>query len=531
MKILITQGSQSGRSFELDAGALTIGRTDDNDIWFPEKSLSRTHARLEVAGDAATLIDLGSKNGTFVNGRRIERASLRIGDAFRCGDVAFLLQGETQPASRPALERDVRDDFTRGAESDDLFASSAEVAAHTRTRMRPGGGGDGDRHQERLRILLRVSQLLSEPESGIDALLSKILDLASRIFDIDRAAVLLVDEATGRLLPRVIKTDRPVPPGTAVHSQHVVSYVLEHGVAALFADALGDARLAGAESLYVQSIRASICAPLKSKDRVLGVIYADNLSAAHRFDGDDLELLVAFANQAAMALENAQLHVRLAEEAVLQSTMMRFFSPSTIRQLRRAGDSGLAMVETEVTALFADLSGFTAMSDTMPPREVVALLNDYFPVMADIVFRHEGTLEKYIGDALLAVWGAPLSHGDDAARAVQAAADMQRALTKLNARWNELGRAPLQMHIGLNTGLVAAGNIGSAQYIQYATIGDTTNVASRICSAAQEGEILISERTRESLGGHPWGLTALAPITVKGKSAPLILHRVEWQGD
>ena len=526
MKLVISQGGPHERTFVMDDGVFSIGRTEDNEICLVDQSLSRSHARLEVTGSTATVTDLGSKNGVFVDNQRVGRATLRAGDRFRCGEVSFFLKGEGPRSTAPALVRDVADDFTRGPASDDLLGKSAAAASLTRTRIRTAAGDD--RHKERLRVLLRVSQLLAEPESGIEGLLSKILDLAARIFEIDRVSLLLVDKITGQLEPRIVRAGMPLAPGTVVHSQHVVDYVREKGVAALFADALADARLSGAQSVLKQSIRASICAPLKSKDRLLGVIYADTLSVANRFDADDLDLLVAFANQAAMALENADLQRRLEEEAVLKSTMMRFFSPATIRQLRSAGESGLEMVETEVTALFADLSGFTEMSDTMPPREVVALLNDYFPVMAEIVFRHEGTLEKYIGDALLAVWGAPLAHADDANRAVQAAVEMQNAMAGLNARWASRGRPTLQMHVGLNTGPVAAGNVGSAEYVQYATIGDTTNVASRICSTAKEGEILISERTRAALVDAPWPLSPMAPVTVKGKAQPLVLHRVGW---
>jgi adenylate cyclase len=189
----------------------------------------------------------------------------------------------------------------------------------------------------------------------------------------------------------------------------------------------------------------------------------------------------------------------------------------------------LETIETEVTVLFSDISGFTALSSTLEPRQVVDLLNDYFPVMAEIVFKYEGTLEKYIGDALMAVWGAPFSHPDDADRAVRAAVEMQRALAELNARWRAQGRPELQIHVGLNTGRVAAGNIGSEQYLQYATIGDATNVASRVCSAAADGEICMNSTTFERWRDRAWPTNPLPPVQVKGKREPLSLHRLDWR--
>jgi adenylate cyclase len=307
--------------------------------------------------------------------------------------------------------------------------------------------------------------------------------------------------------------------------------VRDHGVAALFADPRNDARVDGAASIIDQSICSSMCAPLKPKERVLGVLYVDNLTTPRAFSQEDLDFLGAFANQAGIALENSMLHKRLEDEAVLRSTLMRFFPPATIQKLREAPLASLSVVETEVTALFSDVSDFTAMSSRMRPREVVEILNEYFPVMAEIVFRHGGTLEKYIGDALLAVWGAPFRGPEDADAAVRAAVEMQRRLATMNERWIAAGRAPLRVHIGVNTGVVAAGNIGSEHYLQYATIGDATNVASRACSVAQAGQVLVTHSTRAKLRDTAWELSSMPPVEVKGKDVPLELYNVRWQSE
>src|SRR5262249_21295378 len=264
----------------------------------------------------------------------------------------------------------------------------------------------------------------------------------------------------------------------------IVEHVRRTGLAALFCDVAEDPRIADKGSILMKSIRASMCVPLRPKQEVIGVIYVDNRRRPDRFSEDDLEFLGAFANQAAITIENARLYQRIADEAVLRNNLLRFFPPATIQKLTGAQGGKLEIIDAEVTALFADISGFTEMSSTMEPREVVELLNEYFPRMAGVVFRHEGTLEKYIGDALLAVWGAPFSHPDDADRAVHAATEMQREAAALSAELQARGGAPVRIHIGLNSGRVAAGNIGSDHYLQYATVGDTTNIASRVCDAA-----------------------------------------------
>jgi adenylate cyclase len=514
-QLILNPGLPGEKIHPLSDGTVTIGRTEDNAIFVLHKSISRKHAQLDVAGARVTLTDLQSKNGTWVNGERIDRRELKPGDQLKCGDVPFSFDaGQPLKAQvAPTMMRELHTHFTR--------ASMAEVR-----KARPAE--PSQRARDMLQTLLQVSQLLSQPV-GIDSLLQKILDLTFQILDVDRAAILMVNEQTGELEPHVTKSRIKQPPETKIWSRQIVNFVRERSVAALFSNAQIDARLGEVQSIMAQSICASMCAPLKPRDEVIGVLYVDNLSVPNRFADEDLELMTAFANQAAIAIENSRLYRSLEAEAVLRNNFLRFFPPATIKRLMDSSSAGLGTIDAEVTALFADLSNFTSMSATMHPRAIVELLNEYFPIMSEIVFRHEGTLEKYIGDALLAVWGAPFSHPDDVDRAVRAACEMQRALKELNQRWAAAGKRTLQMHIGLNTGPVAAGNIGSDRYIQYATIGDATNVASRVCSAAGEDQILIADATFQRLKVPPGKLERLPPVKVKGKDEPLTLHRVDWE--
>jgi class 3 adenylate cyclase len=218
--------------------------------------------------------------------------------------------------------------------------------------------------------------------------------------------------------------------------------------------------------------------------------------------------------------------LKLHAESVTSDRLGRFFAPEIVQQIKASPVIALGAVEREVTVLFSDISGFTEKSSAMRPQEVVELLNDYFPRMVDIVFRHHGTLEKYIGDALLAMWGAPFEDDHAAQRALSAAIDMRKSVAELNAKRTGMGQVPVEVHIGVHSGRVAAGHIGADAYMQYAVIGDTTNIASRICSAASPGEILISESTKLQIGNGAVNLTPLQPVRVKGKEEPLVLYRV-----
>jgi class 3 adenylate cyclase len=216
----------------------------------------------------------------------------------------------------------------------------------------------------------------------------------------------------------------------------------------------------------------------------------------------------------------------MSDESVSNERLSRFFSPELASAITREPEIALRSAECRVTVLLSDISGFTAMSSRMAPDEVVGLLNTYFPRMVEIVFRHGGTLEKFIGDALLAVWGAPVESHDDVERALAAAAEMQEAVATFNVEQQAAGRPPITIHVGIASGPAAAGYIGTDRYIQYAVIGDTTNVASRICSAAGPGEILVSDVTRRWHSGRGVAFEDVPAIAAKGKDGPVTVHRV-----
>jgi adenylate cyclase len=519
--LIVHPGKAIAHRFVLPAGRVVLGRALDNAICVNDKSLSRRHAELVSDEERITIGDLGSKNGTYVNGARLRRpVALHDGDHVRCGEVVFEYRVERKHTARPLQPETVCDP------AGELTAFRELPLAVVTSRFQEAGG-ESERLQRRLEILLHVSQLLSQP-SKIEHLQDRIVELSAEILPIDRA-VLLRTAPGGQPKPVATRFTSRADAGQRPYSSRIVAYVLEQKVAALFTDAQADERLARSDSVIAHAIRCSMCAPLLVDGRAVGVLYVDNLLAAHTFTVEDLSLLTAFANQAALALANSQLQQRLGEAAVLKNTFARFFPPATVKRLMETKAPELQATEMQVTTLFSDISGFTEMSSVMHPTDVVKLLNEYFPRMASIVFELDGTLEKYIGDALMAVWGAPFSHPDDADRAVRAAVMMQKALMMLNHERTTTGQRPLGVHIGLHSGRVAFANIGSEEYIQYATIGDATNIAARVCNVAEEHEILITEKTKSLLVACEWPLEALEPVLVKGKKKPLHLHRVLWR--
>jgi adenylate cyclase len=543
--IIQNQGTPHERICDLRLGVSTIGRGLDNSIVVEDdaRSLSRHHAEIQVTDKGIFVTDLNSSNGTFVNQTKIVQQKLNHDDLVQFGSVIFRLVDETKsgdfhpdfhpvnvplvPNSGLSILMRVSPEKSR-VNMQDLLKQ--QKSAPTGSVLMIQGNDDSQRTSAKLRVLLEVSQELASPEA-YSALPEKILELLLKIMSVDRAVLLLVNEKTGQLEPKAYKFGDPNKTGDLeFYSRKITDFVLNQGDAIISDDTTLDRRFDSSQSIIQQSIQSAMCAPLKPRDKAIGVLYVDNLSRGHAYHKEDLEFLSSLANQAAIAIENANLYRNMQSEVIRRTKLERFFPLAVSKKIEEGWDLN-RIVETEVTALFSDISGFTEMASQMQPRKVLEFLNEYFKVMVEgIVFPFGGTLEKYIADALLAVWGSPYQKDDDAIMGVNAAIAMQWAMRKLNEEWAEQGRdLQIQIHIGLNTGMVAAGNIGSENLIQYTNIGDTMNVASRICTAAKGGEVYISESTMMQISQFNLPLDKLEPIKVKGKEEPLQLYRVHWQ--
>ncbi|VXD11509.1 adenylate/guanylate cyclase domain-containing protein [Planktothrix paucivesiculata] len=529
--LICNPDTTSAMTFNLQFGVNTIGRGRDSTICLADVSLSRHHARIDVSEGKNTITDMQSSNHTFVNEVMIEHTNLKSGDLIRCGRVVFKFMNVSLT---PALKADAENHQTSVIQefaTDNSYTIIQDLLGTSQARNSVLNIRQQDanlRIVDKLKILLEVSKELSSPNE-LNKLLDRILDLLFQIMNLDRAAILLVNPQTNNLENKAVKFREEPLADEHFYSKKITNIVRETGNAVLIDNAQADERFEGSESILCQAIHASMCAPLKLRDSVIGVLYVDNLSLSNLYSPEDVEFLAALANQAAIAIENAELYKKMQEEAVIRNKLERFFPPAVSRKLREEGKFD-AIVESEVTALFSDITRFTEMSSRMQPRQVISMLNEYFKLMVEeIVFPFEGTLEKYIGDALVAVWGAPYSRHDDVDRAVRAAIEMQWTVDRMNQQWKQRYGEPIYIHIGLNTGQVAAGNIGSEKLIQYTHIGDTMNVASRICSAANRNEILISQSTLDQLKDRSLPLEKIPPVIVKGKTEPLQLYRLHWQ--
>ncbi|HYV97421.1 MAG TPA: adenylate/guanylate cyclase domain-containing protein [Gemmatimonadaceae bacterium] len=520
-------------SYELHDGAMqVIGRAVQCDISIIDPTISRRHAEL-VPDDKGLLIrDLGSSNGTFINGAKITEQRAAAGDNVTFGKLAFKLVALAPPAAQslpPALDAPARPGATIVRQLP-VRGKTGELAAAIGLGSSPSGEQKASATtatalvQQKLAMLLEVAKGLSKAMT-VDSLLDKIARSAFDVLAVDRTAILLIDDR-GALVPKISR-DRKGGESPRAVPQSIARTAMEEKVAIASDDAGEDQRFGG-QSILMQQVRSAMCAPLVgSEERVLGVLYVDSNSLTRKFTDDDLEFLIAFAGIAASNLENSQYAERLKREAVVRSNFERFFTPHLAARIANAPDAvKLGGDKRVVTVLFSDIRGFTALSETMNPDDMARLLTEYFTEMVDCVFQHGGTLDKFIGDAVMAQWGAPLGEPDDPDRALAAAIAMMNALDRLNAQWRIERRPELHMGIGINSGEAFAGNIGSERRLEYTVIGDTVNTASRLCGVAKAGEILVSDSLRKSLHTAP-AMEQTEPLELKNKSQPVTVFRIK----
>jgi adenylate cyclase len=392
------------------------------------------------------------------------------------------------------------------------------------------------RKAEILELLFEMSKSLGTV-FDLKEIFEKATDLIFRGTPADRVVALIADETLdGRILdyslnPVGVKTrNEQVEKLTEkmTISRTITQKVMREKVAILSQDAKTDAQFSGAESIVAQGVRSTICAPLITESNVHGVIYADRLDPFAAFSADHLELISAVAAQTAVTVETVKAHKRLAREEVARANYSRFMPEYVVKQMLEHPDSfRLGGVNQKVTVLFADIRGFTAISEKVNPEKVVNLLNKYFSAMTEVIFAHGGTLDKYMGDGLMAIFGAPTVHEEDALNAVKAAITMQKTLEPLNKELVAEGYGRISIGIGLHTGEATVGYIGSNMRSEYTAIGDTVNLASRLESNAQGGQILMSDATAEA-SGNLIPVNILEPLSVKNRVQQVNVLEVRW---
>lgn len=495
-------------------GAITGGRAPENAIVLADGRCSRKHFSIERVDGKTYAVDLNSANGTLLNGQALkERTRIEHGDILAAGLIEILyLEDDSSAMLVPDL----------GTKSGDVIVRSVEEMA----AVLQGGVQDalaGPRESSAFAVLAQLARVVMSA-STTKELLESAIDLVFQVLRVQRIAVFLLDDERR---PRLAAhRSSAVEEHQFTVSSTILDRVISERVAITSGDARHDPRFASGQSIAAWDIRSVLSVPLWAEGDVYGMLYMDNLKQQHAFDVTDLELATGVANLVAIGIKQQQLKEKVKTEAVVRSNLERYHSPDVVNMIigRKGAEGSLqAAQELEATVLFSDIKGFTPLSERLRPAELAELLNWYFDLMTRIIFKHKGSVNKFIGDAIMAIFGAPLSHGNDAGLAVTAAVEMLKALEDFNAHLDE--RKRFQIRIGINTGPVIAGDIGARNRMEYTVIGDAVNTAQRLESVCRSNAVTVGRRTHE-LVKDQFAFHDLGDMTLKGKAATVRAYEV-----
>ena len=518
-------------------GVTLIGRSATSTIVVNVPSVSRHHARLRVTHGQCLLSDAGSSYGTSLNGTPLRgEVEIRGGDTFQCGAIVFAVEQASTVTGVLADDHQLLDGGSIVMRMP--AAGAAAPALDTRSGERRQGGDrrvaktafDGvDRRSGRDRRKMRFVRLLSEiSKTLVDVLplpqvLSRVVDLVFEVVPAERTFLLLREGADEPPAARVARArDGSTPDATL--SRTIVTKVMRDRVAMLAEDAQFDSRLESAGSIRAMvDVRSFMCAPLWNRNDVIGVLYADN-PRSKRFNAEDLDVLAAVANYAAVAIEQARVAEQLRKEQQQRERLARYHSPAVVdRIVGGAMGEAFEAQERDVTVMFVDIVGFTSRAERLSPLEASQLLNQFFTRMADHVFELEGTLDKFIGDGLLAVWGAPLPQADHADRAIAAARAMRASLAEMNREWSD---SPIQMRVALNSGVTLTGDIGSPRRREFTVLGDVVNVCSRMESMVCRPDQIVASRATIERATQPCSTAPLGAFGLRGHAADVDVFEI-----
>ncbi len=363
----------------------------------------------------------------------------------------------------------------------------------------------------------------------LDTVLAKVMDRVITLMKASRGFIVLVDPGDGSLSVQMSSGSDPEKARQFLGSKTVIERVVATGQAVVSTDASLDDRFKGQQSVIMQNLRSIIAVPLVTKGKVIGALYVDNPFRASIFEETDKEFLQAISDLAAIAIDNARQYER--SEFLRQVFEAHVNKQVTDYVLTRSGRTlrFLPGERREVTMLNSDIAGFSTLSQSMDAQELVGFLNDYFQRMIRVVLDHGGNIDKFQGDGMLVVFGAPNPMADHAERALHAALAMMREVDRFNRDLLERGRGAISVGMGLDSGEVVAGHVGSDDRMEFTLIGVPVNNSAYL-SKVRPARVLLSGSTRARV---PQGFRVAdhEPLVLKGTSGPQAIYELEFTLD
>lgn len=477
-----------------------LGRLPDCDLYLPYIGISRHQARIFKTPECEWFIeDMGSKNGTLLNGEFLtEPHLLTQDDLIGIGTISlrvFIVNGHTVTQNRTDIQ----------SEEITIIRNVQYLQQQWIPSERQG---EATISQElaivRLKDLLEIAKKLNSAES-IEAIFKAAQTVVFRyIKSIERLALLIDVSGAGKLslfnaAGRDIADGQSLKDNPSWISRTICYKVFAEKIALQTSDAQRDERFNNEQSIIDKGIHNVMAVPLWDENNVVGVLYADSykkFNDSFYESEEDISFFSTLANLVAASVQRWLLTRKLRTEEISRQRLQRYLSPAVVQQTMMAGtleNGRLAPQESEISILFADIVGFTELSERLTPAQIAELLNSFFEEMLQEIFAANGTLDKFIGDCIMAFFGAPEPQEDHAERALNVAKAMLERLENLNN--HQVLSEPLQLRIAINSGKAVVGDVGSSQRVDYTVLGTTINLASRIQSVCLPGRCVISENT------------------------------------
>ncbi len=536
LTIVRPDGREIEHEFPMET--MLVGRDQKCNLRLIDHLVSRNHCTIFQEGGSFLISDLGSQNGTWVNDMKIQaRRGIQKGDIIQVGPFRLVFSPGPlnrqapasgthtrqiqQPESKPYVHVNEAEPIVKpiGMISNYLSEATLELQRIPTSLRR-------ERLNRNLVTLYRITEHLVATRE-LDEILNYMMDQIFETFAPSSAAILLRE-----------KDEFPVPwkeksaegqTGSTSISSTIVKRVLEDRVSVLTDNALEDPRFSMGASVVIDGIRSVMAAPVWEDQTILGVLYLATLSVAGGYQPEDLDLLTALGHQTALAIQRWKLTERVREtairNAIIRQNLGRFHSPQVVDLILK-GAADLEAKVTLATIFFCDIVGSTALCESVSPGGLQEILNLFFKIINEVIFREQGTLDKFIGDGAMAIFGAPLRQDDAPERAVRSALEIRQGLA--GAMENLSPELRFKVRYGINTGHAIVGNFGSDERMDYTILGLPVNVAARICRESGPDTIVIGPETYNRIKDK--GLFLVEPLGVrplKGITGEIDLYEVK----
>lgn len=504
--------NEEKKEYSLKGEVYLIGKLPSNDFSILDNSISRRHCKLVKLKKGYKLIDIESTNGTYVNGKRITKKKLKTEDEITIGRTLIKYYtterdiGDIHDIDDQQISRMVPlSDKLRIEEEQDL--TSFQINLFDSLTM----------------IGKKLLSSLSLKES-----FEKVAEVLFEMLKPNSLYIFSCKNEAEELKPEFIQKEGNKDVTQVNISRSIAKKAIEERVAILSSNTLDDSRFKTAESVIIYGIKSAISVPIWTTNSIYGLIYADMTDITRTFTAKDLEMVSVVANFLGLSIENINNRALLNYEKKLRNRLERYHSPGIaeqIVQMQKTDDDLMSHKEVEASVLFLDIAGFTKRVEKIEPKETAHFLNSFFTEMTEAIFKYEGTLDKYLGDGLMAVFGVPFEKENHSELAIKAAIEMREKLEDINKDLK--AEEQIRIRIGIHCGRLICGDFGSPRRVDYTVLGNNVNIASRLESKiAKPDEIIISEAIYKNVADKSL-FQEIGIKQIEGISEPIKVYKVK----